>query len=147
MPMQTVLSVSAAPEPELDRVIGAGLNAFNDAITGYGDRLPLHVKVTDPDSGAVLGGISGRTSLGLWFIDLVYLPEAARGGGIGTRMMEMAEAEARRRGCRAGVLYTISFQAPGFYQRLGWRVFGEIACDPPGTSRVFLTKDLSTPVS
>jgi hypothetical protein len=37
-------------------------------------------------------------------------------------------------------IYTISFQAPGFYKRLGWRVFGEIPCDPPGTSRVFLIK-------
>ena len=53
-----------------------------------------------------------------------------------------AEAEARERGCRSGVLYTISFQAPGFYARHGWRVFGEIPCDPPGTSRVFMTKDL-----
>jgi hypothetical protein len=55
-------------------------------------------------------------------------------------MMATAEQEAQRRGCRAGVLYTITFQAPGFYQKLGWRIFGEIACDPPGTSRVFLTK-------
>jgi hypothetical protein len=39
------------------------------------------------------------------------------------------------------VLFTINFQAPGFYRRLGWRVFGEIPCDPPGTSRVFLTKN------
>jgi len=52
-------------------------------------------------------------------------------------MMAMTEEEARRRGCRAGVLYTISFQAPGFYQRLGRHVFGEIPCDPPGTSRFF----------
>ncbi len=75
------------------------------------------------------------------FIDLVYLPENLRGRDIGARMMALAEKEARRRGCRAGILYTISFQAPGFYNRLGWRVFGEIPCDPPGTSRVFLTKD------
>jgi hypothetical protein len=40
------------------------------------------------------------------------------------------------------VLYTISFQAPRFYERLGWRIFGEVPCDPPGTSRVFMTKQL-----
>ena len=85
------------------------------------------------------GGIIGRTSLGLMFIDLVYLPETLRGHDIGARMMGLAEEEARRRGW-PGVLYTISFQAPGFYKRLGWRVFGEIPCDPPGTSRIFLTK-------
>jgi len=106
-----------------------------------GSGVPLHVLVSDPDSGKIVGGITGRKSLGLMFIDLVYLPEILRGRDIGARMMALAEEEARRRGCRAGVLYTISFQAPEFYNRLGWRVFGEIPCDPPGTSRVFLTKD------
>jgi GNAT superfamily N-acetyltransferase len=140
--MNPVLTVSGDPEPEAEKVIGDGLNAYNDAIAGYADRLPLHVIVKDADSGAILGGISGRTSLGLMFLDLVYLPESLRGRDIGTRMLALAEAEGRRRGCKAGVLYTISFQAPRFYERLGWRVFGEVPCDPPGTSRVFLTKDL-----
>ena len=36
------------------------------------------------------------------------------------------------------VLYTISFQAPGFYEKLGYRRFGTIDCDPPGTSRDLL---------
>jgi GNAT superfamily N-acetyltransferase len=75
------------------------------------------------------------------FFDLVYLHESLRGRDIGTRMMSLAEEEAKRRGCRSGVLYDISFQALGFYQRLGWRIFGDIPCEPPGTSRVFLTKD------
>ena len=88
----------------------------------------------------VIGGLSGGTSLGLLLIDLVFLPNTLRGLDVGSRMMAMAEAEGRRRGCRAGMLYTISFQAPAFYQKRGWTVFGEIACDPPGTSRVFLTK-------
>jgi len=142
--MHAVLAVSCAVDPDFERLVGAGLNAFNDAVVGYADRLPLHVIVRDGEGGAVLGGISGRTSLGLLFIDLVYLPESLRGQDIGTRMMALVEEEARRRGCRAGVLYTISFQAPGFYQRLGWRVFGEVPCDPPGTSRVFLTKDFGS---
>jgi len=138
--MDPILRVSSAPEPDAERIIGDGLNAFNDATVGYADRVPLYALVSDRDSGKVVGGVIGRTSLGLMFIDLVYLPETLRGHDIGARMMGLAEEEARRRGCRAGVLYTISFQAPGFYKRLGWRVFGEIPCDPPGTSRVFLTK-------
>ena len=99
--------------------------------------------VCDPDSGAVLGGLTGRTYLGLAFIDLVYLPASLRGCGIGTRVLQRAEAEARRRGCCAGVLYTITFQAPGFYTRLGWEEFGRIACEPPGTFRVFLRKSFA----
>jgi GNAT superfamily N-acetyltransferase len=138
--MDPILRVSSAPEPDAERVIGDGLSAFNDATVRYADRVPLHVLVSDPGSGKVVGGITGRTSLGLMFIDLVYLPENLRGRDIGARMMALAEEEARRRCCRAGVLYTISFQAPGFYKRLGWRVFGEIPCDPPGTSLSFSPK-------
>ena len=141
--MTPILTLSGTPEPEARTVIGDGLNANNDTITGYADRMPLTVKVIDPATGAVIGGISGGTSLGLLFVDLVFLPDSLRGQDIGSRMMAMAEDEARLRGCRAGVLYTISFQAPGFYQKLGWRVFGEIPCHPPGTARVFLTKNFT----
>lgn len=85
--MDPILHVSCAPEPDAERIIGDGLNAFNDATVGYADRVPLHVLVSDPDSGKIVGGITGRTSLGLMFIDLVYLPEILRGRDIGARML------------------------------------------------------------
>jgi GNAT superfamily N-acetyltransferase len=123
-------------------VISQGLNGFNDAVTGYADRQPLSVLLRDPRTGEVLGGAIGRSSLGLLFLDMFYLPEALRGSGLGTEVLRRFEAEGRRRGCRSAVLYTISFQAPGFYARNGWTAFGEIACEPPGTSRVFMSKAL-----
>jgi GNAT superfamily N-acetyltransferase len=141
--MDPILTLTDAPDAKACDVVGEGLDAFNVECAGYADTTPLAVLVSDPESGEVLGGALGRTSFGLMFIDLVYLPPQLRGHDIGRRVIGMAEAEARRRGCKAGVLYTINFQAPEFYKRLGWRVFGEIACDPPGTSRVFMTKELS----
>jgi GNAT superfamily N-acetyltransferase len=143
--MRAILTLSAEPEPEAAQIVEERLNAFNDAHVGYADRAPLTVIARDAEGGAVpggpiLGGIIAHTSLGLLFVDLVYLPDTLRGQDLGSRMMAMVEQEARRRGCRAGVVDTISFQAPGFYQRWGWEVFGEVPCDPPGTSRVFLRK-------
>lgn len=70
--------------------------------------------VYDPDTGAPAGGLRGRTSLGLFFVDLFYLPERLRHSGIGGRALRMAEAEAIRRGCRAATLVTVNFQAPAF---------------------------------
>ena len=139
--MDLTLELSDITVEDQHRVIADGLNAFNDSVVGYADRRPLNVFVRDRQSGDIIGGVHGRTSLGMLFVDLVFLPEHHRGCGIGTRMMRAVEDEARRRGCKSGVLFTISFQAPDFYPRLGWRVFGEIPCDPPGTSRDFLTKD------
>ncbi|WP_211767024.1 GNAT family N-acetyltransferase [Kutzneria sp. CA-103260] len=73
------------------------------------------------------------------FVDLFYLPPERRGAGLGRRILAEAEREAVRRGCRAGVLYTINFQAPEFYVKSGWQVFGEVP-SVDGVSSVFLSK-------
>jgi GNAT superfamily N-acetyltransferase len=139
---EPTIDVTDTYAPEDAAVIAGGLNVFNDEVVGYSDRAPLAVIARDPESQAIVGGIIGRSSLGLLFLDMVWVSKISRGSGLGGRILTMAEDEGRRRGCRSAVLYTISFQAPGFYQRHGWRIFGEIACDPPGTSRIFMTKDL-----
>ncbi|AXE32135.1 GNAT family N-acetyltransferase [Chromobacterium phragmitis] len=128
--------------PEAEAAIAAGLNQYNDQQAGYADRQPLSVLVRDPASGEVLGGAYGRSSLGLLFLELFHLPPALRGQGLGSRVLQAFEAEGRKRGCRHAVLYTMRLQAPGFYQSRGWQVFGEIPCEPPGNSRVFLRKAL-----
>lgn len=137
-----ILVVTDVVSPEVDQAIGGGLNSFNDAVTGISDRRLLAVVVKDAASGEPVGGAMGRTSLGLLFLDLFFLPEALRGSGLGRQVLRAFEEEGRRRGCRSAMLYTISFQAPRFYERNGWCRFGEIPCDPPGTSRIFMTKDL-----
>lgn len=126
------IEISDRVTPEITSCIAEGLDRFNDQQIGYGDRLPLAVVVKDPDSGDVLGGITGRSSLGLLFLDLFYLPEALRGTGLGSELLRRFEQEGRRRGCLSAVLYTISFQAPEFYQRHGWQRMGEVPCLPPG---------------
>jgi hypothetical protein len=57
--------------------------------------------------------------------------------------MHAAEAEAVRRRCIGIWLDTFTFQAPSFYQRLGFAVFGTIPAYPPGHSRHFMLKRLS----
>lgn len=123
-------------------VLRMGLDEFNEQAAGMLDRRALAVFVTDPATGRVVGGLSGRTSFGLWFVDYFYLPGHLRGSGLGSELLRQAEKEAVRRGCRTGVLYTMSFQAPEFYRRNGWRPFGEIAGEPGGVSRIFFTKEL-----
>jgi len=136
-----VIFVTDTPQEEDLSMISGALDAFNIEQTGIADRRPLAVLVRDADN-RVVGGLTGRTSLGLLFLDLFYLPPALRGGGLGREILRQAEAEGVRRGCRSAVLYTISFQAPEFYKKQGWTVFGEVECDPPGTRRIFLKKDL-----
>jgi GNAT superfamily N-acetyltransferase len=139
---KTEIIVTAVIDRSAEQVIADGLHAFNDDVTGYGDRAPLAVLVRDAATGEVLGGALGRSSLGLLFLELFHLPKSLRGQGLGSAVLQAFEAEGARRGCRSAVLYTISFQAPEFYERHGWRRFGDVPCDPPGTSRVFMMKEL-----
>ena len=137
--------VTDAPDPKDAALISDELADFNIQASGIDDYRPLAVLVRDPDTRRVVGGLTGRTSLGLLFVDLFHLPAKLRGQGLGSEVLRRAEDEARRRGCRSAVLYTISLAAPGFYQRQGWHAFGEVPCDPPGTTRVFMTKELRQP--
>ncbi|MFE3942588.1 GNAT family N-acetyltransferase [Streptomyces sp. NPDC059118] len=139
------LVVTDAPAPADTAVISYALDRFNIEKTGVDDRRPLAVLVRDPGTHQVIGGLTGCTSLGLFFVDLFFLPPELRGSGLGTEILRRAEDEARARGCLTAVLYTITFQAPGFYRKQGWKRLGEVPCDPPGTSRVFMTKELTAP--
>lgn len=139
----TTVEVTDAPTADDVALISDALDDFNVAATGTNDVRPLAVLVRDAATNRVVGGLTGRTSLGLLFVDLFHLPPAFRGRGLGSEILHTAEDEGRQRGCRSAVLYTISFQAPGFYERNGWRMFGEVPCDPPGTTRVFMSKDLT----
>jgi hypothetical protein len=58
--------------------------------------------------------------------------------------MSRAESEAIVRGCHHAWLDTFEFQARGFYERLGYRCFGELNDYPTGFARYFMKKALDT---
>lgn len=137
------LEVTDAPDPAAEAAIRDGLSAYNFEKAGYRDQRPLAVIVADPDTGAAVGGLIGRTSMGLLYIDRFFVPENLRQQGLGSRILEVAETEGQRRGCSRAILSTLAFQAPGFYLRQGWQVLGRIDCDPPGQTRFYMTKRLT----
>jgi GNAT superfamily N-acetyltransferase len=136
-----VITLTDTPDPAFETVLEDGLSRYNESKTGRSDWRALAVRVKDPVTGALAGGLLGRTSLGLFFLDLFFLPEQQRGTGIGSTLMRMAEEEAVRRGCHMGTLTTINFQAPEFYARHGWEEFGRIQT-APDVIRIFMRKTL-----
>ncbi|HUA78658.1 MAG TPA: GNAT family N-acetyltransferase [Acetobacteraceae bacterium] len=136
------LTLTDSPSEAAQATIENGLHDFNLLKAGYVNSRTLAVLVRDVDSSETVGGLLGRTTLGLFFIDLVFLPEATRGQGIGSEILSMAEEEAKRRGCTAATLFTIWFQAPDFYARHGYREVGRIECALPGHTRICMSKGL-----
>jgi GNAT superfamily N-acetyltransferase len=139
---ETTITLTDAPDDDEQAVITDGLRAYNEAQAGYSDSRALAVLVRDPETKKVVGGLFGRTSLGLLRVERFFLPESLRRNRLGSRILAMAEQEARRRGCTRAVLSTLHFQAPGFYQKQGWEVAARIDCEPPGRTRFYMTKKL-----
>jgi len=133
-----------APEPELREAIAGPLRALTQRQTGLiSDADYLVLVLQHPDTATVIGGLWAWTAFTQAHIELLFVPEELRGAGLGRRLMQQAEAEAIRRGCRHVWLDTYSFQAPGFYERLGYAEFGRIPDCIPGHDRVFLRKALA----
>jgi GNAT superfamily N-acetyltransferase len=122
------------------RAIRKGLYAFNDASVGHGTIKPLTLTVRD--RGRIVGGLAAESYYGWMFVSLLWIDDKHRGTGVGTTLMTQAEAAARERGLGHVWLDTFSFQAPGFYEKMGYRRFAQLKDFPAGGSRLWFTKKL-----
>jgi len=133
------LTTIADPTPADRETILAPLRAYNIAQAGDPQIRPFAILVT-ADDGTTDGGLWGRIAYDWLFIELLGLPEALRGQGLGRALMQQAEAIARDAGCAGIWLDTYEFQARGFYEKLGFTLFGELPDHPIGMKRFFLMK-------
>lgn len=93
--------------------------------------------------GTVVGGVYGATVWEWLMIDGLWVDDALRGQGHGSRLLLGAEEVAIERGCHGCWLGTFDFQARAFYERHGYTVFAELPGFPAGHSHYHLKKDLS----
>ncbi len=133
---------SQNPTDEEREAILTPLRAYNATQAGLSNAQPLALLVRD-DNGEILGGLYGRFFYQWLFIELLSVPEQARGQGMGSTLMQMAEDLAREKECMGIWLDTFDFQAPEFYKRLGYSELGQIADYPPGHKRFFFQKRLN----
>lgn len=129
------------PDEPVWEAIGGGINNFNSQQVGDSNEVRLCFVIYAPDR-EIVGGVIGETYWGWCYISLLWVKEELRGQGFGHRLLEHAEDEARRRGAKNVYLDTFSFQAPAFYKKHGYQVFGELRNFPSGHTRYFLSKQL-----
>ena len=77
-----------------------------------------------------------------WQNTYLFVSEQLRGKRIGSKMLEAAEAEARKRGCKYAFVDTFSFQAPTFYKKHGYREIFTLEEYPYTGKRHYYTKNL-----
>jgi len=122
------------------QAIAGPLVRYNELQAGPGHYQPLVLALHD-EVGSVIGGLWASTGYGWLYTQMLLVPESLRGQGVGQQLMAQAEDEARQRGCHHAWVDT-QFGARPFYEKLGYRVFGELPDYPPGHTRSFLQKAL-----
>ena len=143
--MAEVLTTLEMQLPETERQF------IIDALVGYNDsQAPkeayTELAVVSRQDGKMVGGLLGFTHWNWLFIKQLWVAEGFRGNGIGRELMQSAQREAGRRGCLHASCDTFDFPALGFYQKLGFSVFGTLADFPAGHARYFLQKrNISAP--
>jgi GNAT superfamily N-acetyltransferase len=103
------------------------------------EERPLAVFARASD-GALIGGLSGVTGKDEFFVSDFFVAANERRRGLGTKLLQAGEAEARARGCLAAWLMTSSAEAKAFYEKLGYRTFGVVERLAPSPPRFFLSK-------
>ena len=146
--MNSSIIVELAPalsDAEAEQIVRS-LVSHNDAQAAPQRQQTLNVVARQGEQ--LVGGLLGFTNWGWLSVHILWVAQELRGRGVGRQLLLAAEAEARARGCCHAHLNTFSFQALGFYERLGYRVFGQLEDYPAGHTKYYLQKrDLSAPDS
>jgi GNAT superfamily N-acetyltransferase len=133
---------SDCPPSGTFEAIYQALDASSRPLIGTAEPRLLVIAIQD-DNGSVRGGLWGWTRFEWLHIQMLFVPEPLRDQGVGSALMASAEAEARRRGCRGALVDAFSFQAPRFYETIGFTRFGVLQDFPPGHNRHYFFKRIN----
>lgn len=135
------ISIERDPTPADVQIIHAGLDHYNRQHTKPHGWQSLTIFIRD-EQHEIVGGLLGETFWDWCHIDLLWLGDAIRQQGFGRQLLQAAEAEALARGCIGVYVDTLSFQAPEFYLKYGYEIWGKLTDFPPGHERIFYQKHL-----
>ena len=117
------------------------LKEYNLSNREESENIPLGIYYEDENNGK-LAGLTGET-FGNWLcVHYLFVSEKLRGKGVGRELLNAAESEAKKRGCKYAFVDTFSFQAPEFYKKHGYDEVFTLENYPYTGKRHYYTKEL-----
>jgi len=125
-----------APEEEIAPKLKLG--EYNDRFISDAEDLSCCIE----EGGTCLGGINAFRLDDLLMVDRLWVDEEARGRGLGSRLLSAVEEKGRAGGAKRVELNTFGFQAPGFYEKQGYRRLAALEPAVGEWGHFFYVKDL-----
>ncbi len=138
--MRTTISQLTENDAAIHERISNWLSA--DAESKGFDYAPQPIVLKLEQQGEMVAGLVGKTNWGWMYIEKLAVAPECRGKRFGEQLVRRAEKIAINRECFGSWLDTYSFQAVGFYQKLGYQPFGQLPQYPNKETRFFLYKHL-----
>lgn len=135
----TTIDLLPEADKDAENAVYDALRTYNIDRFGPSGYKALQIALRD-NEGKIIGGLMGETARGWLFIKLLFVPEEQRGKGLATRMLQMAEDEARARGCTGMQIDTMSPEALALYLRYGFTIAGRIEGLKGGHDLIWLTR-------
>lgn len=139
------IELTTTPKKEELKAISEGIQNYNQQYIPdnvvFEEDTKFAVFAKD-DNGKILGGVRACAFWNYCIIELLWLSQDSRGLGIGKKLIEATENFAIEKGFNYVRTETLSFQARPFYEKLGYKVFGELPDYPKGHTTYCLFKQL-----
>ena len=128
---------------EYEEIIRKGIRAFNNKMNpehpifqidrekGYNDTFGFYAVL----DGQVIGGIIAHKKMQWLDIDVLYVNPNFRENKVGTHLIDKVIEYCKQEELIGVHLYTLDFQAKGFYEKKGFKLIAEIENWPKGITR------------
>lgn len=137
----TVETINGEPNEEDKKVMVEGMLSYH-ASKGHPRKTETYTIVLKNKENKVVGMAIVSFLWNGMHIDTLWVDESVHKQGWGKKLMEMAEKEAIKRGCTLAYTDTFTWQAPGFYEKLGYELYGKLENFPEGNSLSYYRKNL-----
>ncbi|WP_299673440.1 GNAT family N-acetyltransferase [uncultured Tenacibaculum sp.] len=143
MKTTTEFTIETCSEKNIKKIVD-GINEYNlNKVPATADVWTKIEFVAKNEEGIEIGGILG--GIGYWSgleVKILWVKEAYRKKGIGSKILKHAEKIAIEKGAVISMLDTFDFQAEEFYLKNGYKPIGEIKDFPKGHRRIYFSKKL-----
>ena len=139
-------SVIANPTDDEVKEFQKGLEAYNMEQTNGEYNSPkdwINLVLKDHE-GNIVGGILTSTLFWAQYLEVLWVDDKYRGLGYGRDLVREAERLSKKNGCITSHTYTFSWQAPDFYQAVGYKLIATYEGYIDGITELILMKRLDT---
>lgn len=133
--------INSEPKTEDKQTMINGMLSYH-ASKGHPRKTEIYSVTLKDRNNAVKGMIIVSFLWNGMHIDSLWIDETVRDQKWGSSLLRMAEEEAIKRECTIVYTDTFTWQAPKFYEKQGYKLYGKLEDFPKGNSLFYYAKNL-----